>query len=56
MAKIDLPGDDYIAMKMVTRDRELRREMPKKPIRDMEWMLGLLEVVREYDRAENYNV
>ena len=55
MAKIDLPGDDYIAMKMLTRHKELRKEMPKKPHPDLEWMLGLLEVVREYDKAENYN-
>lgn len=48
--------DDFIAMKMLTRHRELRKEMPKKPHPDLDWMLGLLEIVRMYDKKENYNV
>lgn len=42
--------DEYVAMKMLTRHKELRKEMPNKPQPDIEWMLGLLDVARHYDK------
>jgi hypothetical protein len=45
-----LPKDEYIAMKMLTRFKELKREDPKKPHPDIGWMLEILDVVREYDK------
>jgi hypothetical protein len=42
----EMTRDDYIAMKMLTRYKELRREQPSKPQPDLGWMLDLLEVSR----------
>lgn len=42
--------DEFIAMKMLTRWKEIQREQPNKPRPDIEWMLGILDVVREYDK------
>lgn len=42
--------DEYIAMKMLTRFKELKREDPKKPRPDIGWMLEILEVVRHYEK------
>jgi hypothetical protein len=42
--------DEYIAMKMLTRFKELKREDPKKPHPDIGWMLEILEVVRHYEK------
>ena len=43
--------DEYIAMKMLTRFKQLKKEDPKKPHPDIGWMLEILEVVREYDKS-----
>lgn len=48
----NLPHDEYVAMKMLTRHRQLRKEMPNKPHPDIEWMLGLLDVARRYDKIK----
>ena len=45
--------DEFIAMKMLTRFKELRREDPKKPQPDIGWMLELLEVVRFHENNQN---
>lgn len=45
--------DEYIAMKMLTRFKELKREDPKKPHPDIGWMLELLEVVRHYEKSSD---
>lgn len=42
--------DEFVAMKMLTRFKQLRREDPHKPQPDIGWMLELLHVVREYER------
>lgn len=42
--------DEFIAMKMLTRWKEIQKEQPNKPRPDIEWMLGILDVVREYDK------
>jgi hypothetical protein len=49
MNKEKLAKCDYIAMKMMARFKEIRRECPNKPLPDMECMLGLLEVVRDLE-------
>ena len=46
--------DEFIAMKMLTRWKEIQREQPNKPRPDIEWMLGILDVVRGYDKKDNY--
>lgn len=48
-----MPKDEYIAMKMLTRFKELKREDPKKPHPDIGWMLELLEVVRHYEKSSD---
>lgn len=45
--------DEFIAMKMLTRFKELRREDPKKPQPDIGWMLELLEVVRFHENNQH---
>jgi len=40
--------DDQIAIKMLSRYKEVRKNTFKK-MADVEMMLGLLDVVREYD-------
>lgn len=40
--------DEFIAMKMLTRFKQLRREDPNKPQPDIGWMLELLQVVRDH--------
>ena len=42
-------ADDYIAMKMLSRFKEIKKAHPDKLIVDIECMLGLLDVVRKYD-------
>jgi hypothetical protein len=44
-----MPKDEFIAMKMLTRFKELRREQPKKPQPDLGWMLDLLQVARHHE-------
>lgn len=48
-----MPQDEYIAMKMLTRFKELKREDPKKPQPDIGWMLEILDVVRHYDKKSD---
>lgn len=40
--------DEFIAMKMLTRFKQLRREDPNKPQPDIGWMIELLQVVRNH--------
>lgn len=40
--------EEFIAMKMLVRFKELRKEQPRKPQPDIGWMLDLLEVVRKH--------
>jgi hypothetical protein len=51
LSRDKLKNDEFIAMKMLTRFKELKREDPKKPHPDIGWMLEILEVVREYDKS-----
>jgi len=41
--------DEIIAMKMLVRFKELKKEQPNKPRPDIGWMLDLLEVARHYE-------
>lgn len=45
--------DEFIAMKMLTAYRALKKEQPKKPHPDVGWMAVLLEVSR--DAAVEYH-
>jgi len=40
--------DDQIAIKMLIRFKQIKKDTSKKMV-DIEMMLGLLDVVREYD-------
>lgn len=50
--RVEMPSkehaDEFVAMKMLSRFKELRRTWPDKQV-DIEFMLGLLEVARETD-------
>lgn len=40
--------DKFIAMKMLVRFNELRKEQPKKPRPDIGWMLDILSTARYF--------
>lgn len=45
----EMPKDDFICMKMMTRYNQLRQEHPQKPRPDVGWMSELLDVARSLD-------
>lgn len=44
-------NDEFIAMKMLVRFKELKKEQPNKPRPDIGWMLDLLQTARYYERT-----